>query len=337
MRLQSLPRARSLAAAVLVLLSTSACGDGPTPPKTEDGELLLFTRWVGAFLAERPVIEVVRPDGRGRRQLTAAGRAERDGAWSPDGRRIAFVRLDSSDTQTEDAWPHLYVMDADGSHVRQLTTGCGSAATPSWSPDGARLVYSGTDCGGLAPPVRGRLYVVNGDGSDPHPITPESMTSGDIGPDWSPDGTRILFRASGAGTSIEMFTIRPDGSGRAPLAAAGTVLCDGSVRAAHWSPDGTRVAYECLGAPFLMVASSDGTSPVRLTGPLDPDVPIGGDYDAVWSPDGQHIAITRDDSVRGRALLVTAAAPAGAAAGARGPLVTDLAFFRVTSWRAAPR
>lgn len=52
-------------------------------------------------------------------------------AWSPDGRRIAF----SSDSD-------IYVMNADGSEVRQLTDHEAVDRTPAWSPDGSRIAFS---------------------------------------------------------------------------------------------------------------------------------------------------------------------------------------------------
>jgi TolB protein len=52
-------------------------------------------------------------------------------AWSPDGRRIAFARLEEK---------QIYVMNADGSDERPLTH-LSNAENPSWSPDGAQIVF----------------------------------------------------------------------------------------------------------------------------------------------------------------------------------------------------
>ena len=68
------------------------------------------------------------------RRLTRDKADEESPAWSPDGRRLAFVRGRPGRAE-------LVVMDADGRHERRLTRGVG-AASPAWSPDGRRIAYS---------------------------------------------------------------------------------------------------------------------------------------------------------------------------------------------------
>ena len=76
--------------------------------------------------------------------------------WSPDGSRIVFGSMKESP-------PQIFVMSADGSNLKQLTTE--GADCPAWSPDGKHIVY--TD-------VRkkyGRLFVMNADGSNKRQLT----------------------------------------------------------------------------------------------------------------------------------------------------------------------
>ena len=68
------------------------------------------------------------------RRLTDAKGYDAEGAYSPDGSKIAFC-------STRDGDPDLYVMDADGSHVRQLTNEPGYDGGPFISPDGRWVVY----------------------------------------------------------------------------------------------------------------------------------------------------------------------------------------------------
>ena len=59
-----------------------------------------------------------------------------DPAWSPDGSQIAFSRVDGSDQGDTD----IFVMNVDGSDVRQLTESDAADTRPAWSPDGRSLL-----------------------------------------------------------------------------------------------------------------------------------------------------------------------------------------------------
>ncbi|HET6882124.1 MAG TPA: biopolymer transporter Tol, partial [Pirellulales bacterium] len=74
------------------------------------------------------------PDGGNLLRLTDAPGYDAEGAYSPDGKLIAFC-------STRDGDPDLYVMNADGSHVRQITNEPGYDGGPFISPDGKWIVY----------------------------------------------------------------------------------------------------------------------------------------------------------------------------------------------------
>ena len=223
--------------------------------------------------------------------------------WSPDGSRIAFLSSRSGNRA------NIYVMNADGSGPRPLTTDSVFAAYPySWSPDGSRLAFAGGQ-------YTGHIFVVTADGSSLTRLT--SDTAADGSPAWSPDGTKIAFvRADGPYSRI--YVMNADGSAGIPVtnasasdydphwSAQGSTLtftrywpsdtansgvqvmnADGSglhrISPGHsprWSPDGTRILFQDIG---LWVADADGLNAHRVANSYDPFQP------ASWSADGSRI------------------------------------------------
>ncbi|MCY4473859.1 MAG: hypothetical protein OXC83_00275, partial [Chloroflexi bacterium] len=118
-------------------------------------------------------------------------------AWSPDGRRIAFV----SDRDGDD---DIYVMNADGSGVVRLTDNDADDFSPAWSPDGGRIAFVSDRDGNED------IYVMNADGSGVVRLTDND--GWDFDPAWSPDGRRIAF-ASYRDGDWDIYVMDADGSG----------------------------------------------------------------------------------------------------------------------------
>jgi TolB protein len=85
-----------------------------------------FDPWTDIFVGDR--------DGKNLKQLTTEKGYDAEGAYSPDGKQIAFC-------SDRDGDPDLYVMDADGKNVRQLTNEPGYDGGPFISPNGRWVVY----------------------------------------------------------------------------------------------------------------------------------------------------------------------------------------------------
>ncbi len=190
------------------------------------------------FVADQngsPQIGTVGVDGSGLRfitQVTSASiaRGTLHGpftpVWSPDGSRIAFSN------------GHIYVVNADGSGLTQLTSGAGVDQWPSWSPDGSTIAYSdsGTTLKGTSPLDDNAqsdtmaIWTVPLAGGGPTRLT---QGVGSNMPAYSPDGTRIAF-ANGAGGISFMDANGQNARGVYPP-AAGLVP--------RWSPDGSRLVY----------------------------------------------------------------------------------------------
>jgi TolB protein len=239
-----------------------------------------------AFSSGIEDIYTVRADGSGLKRLTTSEDLEFDPTWSADGRSIAYRRQTGDDTTTE-----IFVMDADGSHPRNLTRNNELADWgPDWSPDGEWIAWntaseagSGFDLGLIRP-----------DGTARRVIKPGEFVEY---PAWSPDGRRIAFMGQVAeessqydifvmnadGTDVERLTNFPGDDGWPAWSADGRQIVFSSVR----DDCAYSEAEDCLTTgdvgPWhtLWLMNADGTEQRRLTRTF-------GQF-AVWSPDGEYI------------------------------------------------
>ena len=240
-------------------LTTSAGFAELQPAWSPDGGRILYVR--RARLSGRPDLFVMNANGRGRTRLTSTPVPERDPSWSPDGTGLVYA------ARTAPGEPfRIFVARADGSGREQLTSQkAGSDTAPVWSPDGTRIAFVSDRDGGFP-----ELYLMNADGTGVKRLTTNALI--DANPSWSPDGTRVVFeRCCESGTS-DLFTI--DVTTRAEVsvtASASTQEFDPS-----WSPDGTRIAYDAFevgqGNIDIWVVNADGSSPLRLTQQVGPDL-----------------------------------------------------------------
>ncbi|MBI3262502.1 MAG: S9 family peptidase [Acidobacteria bacterium] len=118
---------------------------------------------------------------------------------SPDGKWIAFV-------SDRDGWDHLYVMPASGGDAVQVTKGRFEAWRPVWSPDSQRIAFDAN-----RPDRYGdrHLYVATIAGN-PSRTTIAAVTSGrgtNISPQWSPDGSRLVYQHTDPHNSADLFVV----------------------------------------------------------------------------------------------------------------------------------
>jgi TolB protein len=125
-------------------------------------------------------------------------------AVSPDGSKVAMVLSKSGA-------PNIWVANADGSGLKQLTSNREGDSSPCWSPDGQTICFSSRASG------RSALYTVSAAGG-PMRRLPTTGVPNPTEPDWSPDGKFITFTAQAGGFDI---CVIPSRGGNATVLAAG--------------------------------------------------------------------------------------------------------------------
>ena len=243
----------------------------PTPAATLDvsqGEILMSVypegdiRWVNADGSNGQILldEAIAFELNDNRHAT----------WLPDGSGISYTIDDF--TQVE-----IWVMDNQGDNHQFLLGGVASNSSHCWSPDGKKVAYVSTQ-------FKIQIYdLVH------QTLTP--LTDGSLGmeenPDWSPDGSRIVFSAIEGGNQ-DIFIINTDGTGLDRV--TNHLAIDASP---DWSPDGMKIAFSStrdgdrIEDIFVIDLSQgmeeDGNNPIQLT--------FGDtfDIDPDWNPDGSII------------------------------------------------
>ncbi len=240
---------------------TSNAHNDLSPSWSPDGERIAFESWRHG----PDEIYVMDIDGNNPQRLTNNGHDDRSPSWSPDGKRIAFSSNSDEHAHVIQDWftSEIYVMDADGNNPQRLTNNGHDDYSPSWSPDGKRIIFSSE----MAEHFRGgqtthEIYVIDADGGNQQRLTENLFDDWD--PVWSPDGKRIAFASDRQGDfgNFEIYVMDADGGNQRNL----TNHPNGDWDPA-WSPDGKWITFisERDGNSEIYVMDANGGNQRNLT------------------------------------------------------------------------
>jgi TolB protein len=195
------------------------CTDNSYPAISPDGKEVAFVRAFGRIRHDQIAhvgIYVMRVDGSHLRRVTlpATRTAEdSDPQWSPDGKRIVFVRHNvTAKPANKQA---IYTVGAHGAGLRrvtpyELTAGDG----PDWSPDGTQILFRAPETEDF---LHSNVYTIHPDGTGLNQITHVAAGTKVYSSSFSPDGTSITLGMSGVDGAADVYTMHLDGTAITPV------------------------------------------------------------------------------------------------------------------------
>jgi len=180
-------------------------------------------------------IYVARADGSNAVRITHSGRHDTQPAWSPDGKRLAYLSMPAGTSGNF----RLITVNSNGSGAQTILDGTTTIQNPSWSPDGKSIVFQSRN--GL----HQQLAVVSSSGGSARWL-PATVDGAE--PFWARNGTIVFDKSDGS-----LLITDASGLRAAPLKVGGGEPAI--------SPDGKRIAYvsNANGAAQVFVANLDGS------------------------------------------------------------------------------
>jgi Tol biopolymer transport system component len=255
------------------------------PSYSPDGQTIAYCATAGDAFE----IWTMKQNGKKQRQLTHLGGFATFPDFSPDASKIAFAGTEGEDPNGE-----IYTVNARTGGSLHALTSCATFAPgcfndlPVWSPDGTKIAFIHADDSNDDGAINQQVWVMDSDGQHQHPLTSSAVPHDQV-PDWSPDGSRIVFHAGGFGSG-GIWVMNADGSHQHQIsgcqAADATPCATGDDWGPTWSPDGRKIVFlrdlQALGTADrpIIVMNADGSGQHRITtAPILCGVPA-------WQPRG---------------------------------------------------
>jgi len=182
-----------------------------TPSWSPDGTQIVYARLLAAPQPNMPPmtdIRIMKADGTGDHAVLANTVFSVEPRWSAKNQLVFMSLMNGSGLE-------IYVMNADGSNLQQLTSGAYNNGDPVWSPDGTRITFGSDREGGN----KLNIFEMNADGSQQQQLTHFDAPDEAGDTNWSSDGTKIAFeydisgmKQSNPNAFAEVWIMNPDGS-----------------------------------------------------------------------------------------------------------------------------
>ncbi len=205
----------------------------------------------------------------------------------PNERIVFMSKADSPEGE-------LYLLDKSG-QISRLTYNNRHENNPALSPDAKKVAFHG---GNINDVLTWDIYVIDLETKEEIRLTNNDVLDGH--PDWSPDGSKIVFASfrdahgNSSGTA-DIYTVNIDGTGLTQLTNSSWEDND-----PEWSPDGTKIAFKSTrntqqsAREEIYIMNADGGNVQRLTTTSG----WQSDHDPSWSPDGKTIVFNRYEGSR---------------------------------------
>jgi len=213
---------------------TPTCDERGAPAWSPGGRAIVMNRAYGpieeAFGIKYSGLALTGPRGGHLRNLVMSKPYTgdlRDGAWSPDGRRLVLTVSHSAKAKPANG-EALFLVKADGTGLHRLTPWKLRADQGSWSPDGQRIIFRSTRPDDET--FGGGLYTIRPDGTGPTQLIAPQRRKMILRPACSPDGSSITFAGSGAGGEPEIMVANPNGTNARSITHGGALSPDWAAR-----------------------------------------------------------------------------------------------------------